>query len=212
MLYLYFLAKTCYSCNKKAVKECLKGTFLFYNNLMKYLFIDFEFSNSYMNEPKICEFGCVLCDEQFKILDDKDILINPGKGGAFQPTHRGVFSYYHPMNKYYKSREYPKYYEEIKNLLTDKDTIVFGFAVDGDINSILVANRRYRLDQYEIVAYDVQRLLDEYIESNQKLSLEGVFKEKYGDRDEYYDVVPHKPDDDAYTPFPDPCHQASDLL
>ena len=165
---------------------------------MKYLFIDFEFSNSYMNEPKICEFGYVLCDENFKILDDQDILINPGKGGTFQPSHRGVFHYYHPMNNYYKAKEYPAFYDEIKRLLTDKDILVFGYAVDGDINSVFVANKRYRKEQYEIVAYDVQRLLEEFIESNQKLSLENVFKDIYGDRDEYYDVVPHKPDDDAY--------------
>ena len=165
---------------------------------MKYLFIDFEFSNCYMNEPKICEFGYVLCDEKFKIIEDKDILINPGKGGTFQPTHRGVFSYYHPMNMYYKSREYPYFYESIKKLLTDKDTIVFGFAVDGDINSIFTGNKRYRLEQYEIIAYDVQRLLDEFIESGQKLSLEKVFSDMFHDRDEFYDVVPHKPDDDAY--------------
>ena len=81
---------------------------------MKYLFIDFEFSNFYGNEPKICEFGFLLCDENFKILEDKDILINPGKGGAFQPTHRGVFNYYHPLNNYYKAKEYPFFYEEIK--------------------------------------------------------------------------------------------------
>ena len=165
---------------------------------MNYLFIDFEFSNSYMNEPKICEFGYVLCDENFNIIEDKDILINPGKGGTFQPKNKGIFNYYHPLNEYYKSKEYPQFYEIIKNLLLDENNLVFGYAVDGDINSIITGNKRYRLEQYEIVAYDVQRLLDEYMKSYQKLSLEKVFSDMFHDREEYYGVIAHKPDDDAY--------------
>lgn len=151
-----------------------------------------------MNKPKICEFGYVLCDENFKILKDEDILINPGKGGSFVSEHRGVFNYYHPLHSYYKSKEYSYYYEYIKNLIIDKDTIVLGFAVNGDIEAINVGNRRYKKEDYEIEAYDVQRLLPEYKESKSKQSLERVFMELYKDRDEYYDVVAHKPDDDAY--------------
>ena len=44
---------------------------------MKYLFFDIECANCFNNIGKICEFGYVMTDEKFKVLDKNLILINP---------------------------------------------------------------------------------------------------------------------------------------
>lgn len=151
-----------------------------------------------MNKPKICEFGYVLCDDKFKILKDEDILINPGKGGSFTNNHRGDFKYSHPLYEYYKAKEYPKYYELIKNLILDEDTIVFGFSITLDVSSIKIANYKYNLEDYEYRIFDVQKCFPEYKESKIKLSLDYLFRQYYNDDENYYGIVNHQPDDDAY--------------
>lgn len=44
---------------------------------MKYLFFDCEFANCYDSKEKICEFGYVMVDENFKVLYKDNIIINP---------------------------------------------------------------------------------------------------------------------------------------
>jgi hypothetical protein len=44
---------------------------------MKYLFFDCECANCYDHEGKICSFGYVITDESFRLLEEKDIIINP---------------------------------------------------------------------------------------------------------------------------------------
>ena len=48
---------------------------------MKYVFFDIECACVYKNTAKICAFGYVLTDENFQVLAQEDILINP-KGKA----------------------------------------------------------------------------------------------------------------------------------
>lgn len=47
---------------------------------MKYLFFDIECSNCFNGVGKMCEFGYVLTDENFKIIKMDDIPMSPGKG------------------------------------------------------------------------------------------------------------------------------------
>jgi len=165
---------------------------------MKYLFIDFEFSNSNNHEPKICEFGYVLVDSNLEIIEEDDILINPGKGGAFQT---GVgFPYAHPMKDYYKAPLYPMRYDFIKNLLLERDTVIIGFSIDSDIDSIKVQNKRYNLPDYHIKGYDIQRYLDEYKKEARKVSLEKKFNEMAYEED-LMGIRAHNPEDDAYMTF-----------
>ena len=47
---------------------------------MKYLFFDIECSNCFNGKGKVCEFGYVITDENFKIISAQDIPMSPGKG------------------------------------------------------------------------------------------------------------------------------------
>src|SRR5574344_601872 len=140
---------------------------------MNYLFIDLEFSNSYQRQSKICEFGYILTDNNFNIIKDEDILINPGKGGQFQEVHGGDFSYAHKINEYYKQKQYPDFYEKIKKILLDKNSCIIGYSIDSDIDSIMIANKRYGQEPYHLRGFDVQRMLKEYKEDKKtQVSLE----------------------------------------
>ena len=44
---------------------------------MKYVFFDIECANCFQGNGKICSFGYVVTDEKFKILEKKDIPMNP---------------------------------------------------------------------------------------------------------------------------------------
>ena len=44
---------------------------------MKYLFFDLEYATSKGGNIKICEFGFVITDENFKILDRDNFIIFP---------------------------------------------------------------------------------------------------------------------------------------
>ena len=90
---------------------------------MKYLFFDIECSDG----KHICSFGYVLTDDNFKIIEKEDILINPEAifhTGAWSKSKReknvrdrGIDLAY-PKEKFLASPKFPHYYERIKELLS----------------------------------------------------------------------------------------------
>lgn len=85
---------------------------------MKYLFFDIECANR-LN--KICEFGYVLTDENFKILKKDDIPMSPGdkqnKNDQFKNTE---FNWAYDKDYYFECPKFPCYYEFLKTLFEDK--------------------------------------------------------------------------------------------
>ena len=45
--------------------------------MMKYLFFDLEYASQKGGTSKICEFGYVVTDENFNILEKDNLIINP---------------------------------------------------------------------------------------------------------------------------------------
>ena len=89
---------------------------------MKLVFFDIECACVHKTYAKICAFGYVVCDENFKILKKEDILINPR--GRFELTDRkgekGIVLPY----EYEDFKKYPSFkavYPRIKELLEDRD-------------------------------------------------------------------------------------------
>ena len=118
---------------------------------MKYLFFDIECSDG----KHICSFGYVLTDCNFVVLEKKDILINPEAifhTGAWSKAKReksekdrGITLAY-PKEAFTSSPKFTEFYNEIKDLLTDADTKVIGFACDNDARFIMWATERYKLE------------------------------------------------------------------
>ena len=141
---------------------------------MNYLFFDIECADG---NRAICEYGYVLTDEKFKVLRKRNILIDPEC--PFNLTGRDgqvdlVLTY--PYSEYYKYYPFDDSYETIKNLMTQKDLLIFGHAVCNDISFLIKDCNRYKLPLFDYTAYDIQKMLPVFSKQNKRYtSLEKAF-------------------------------------
>lgn len=167
---------------------------------MRYLFFDTESANSFNNVHKMCEWGSLMSNEAFLIYpgSKKDMLINPGRDGKFKLTGRKgsrdlILS--HPYEEYLSAPLFDNRYAGIEFLLTQKETMIFLWAAENDIQAVLDQCRRYHLPEISFVSYDVQTLFASlFPESKEVPSLEKAMAALELSID---GITPHKPDDDA---------------
>lgn len=160
---------------------------------MKYLFFDIECANR-LN--KICEFGYVLTDENFNILKKDDIPMSPGnkqnKNDQFKNTK---FNWAYDKDYYFECPKFPCYYESLKTLFEDKNTLIFGWAVNNDIIYLGSEFKRYKFEPFSYQVYDIQKIM-EYC-SKKKSGLTNAFK-NLCPKNEFVKLQPHLSKDDAY--------------
>ena len=104
-----------------------------YNLIMNYLFLDMECSNG----NDICSFGYVLADENFNVLQQNDVLINPES--KFVLTNRAGtqgISLAYDKDEFYAAPKFPDRYEFIKSLVENPENFVVGFAVSNDAGTV----------------------------------------------------------------------------
>lgn len=170
---------------------------------MKYLFFDIECSNNFNGRPKMCEFGYVLTDDQFKVLRKDDIPMSPGHYCHDNKFDMSIhkrdpeFEWAYDPDYYFSCPEFPFFYETIKNLLKMEDAILFGFAVSNDIWFIDCAIKRYKLKPFDYVVYDIQNMAQFFAQRKKALNLEATFKE-FCPIEEFIRLQPHLSRDDAY--------------
>ena len=122
---------------------------------MRFVFFDVECANCYENKAKICSFGYVVTDENFKILKKEDILIDPNS--EFQPF---VLKYviHYKEEDFLDKPTFKEVYPFIKELLTNKDHMCFGFDVGNDLRFLNGEYKRYELEPINVKAYDIQHI------------------------------------------------------
>jgi len=118
---------------------------------MDYFFFDIECCDG----AHICSFGYVLTDENFNVLEKRDILINPRK--PFMPRRVTKMLAY-PVSAFRAAPDFAAAYETIFGLMTKKGQILVGFAVSNDINFLVHACGRYKLKMPELEFFDAQIL------------------------------------------------------
>ena len=143
---------------------------------MKYLFFDIECSNCFNGVGKMCEYGYVLCDENMLIMKKGDIPMSPGKGRDYRFYLKGRknekdLELAYEYDYYYSSPEFPQYYEQIKKLMEDPDTVCFAYSMDNDIPHLYHACTRYKKEPLNYECYDVQKLVAAYLEKKGQMSL-----------------------------------------
>lgn len=161
---------------------------------MKYLFFDIECAGVFKTVAKICAFGYCLTDENFRILEKEDLLINPQ--GNFHLTDRkgeqGIVLPY----KYEDFKKYPSFTgraEKIYKLLEDKDTLVLGHAVMNDVKYLNLESKRFYLPSFAFSFADTQFLYMNRIgEFSRQFGLGAIAKELG------VEFTPHRAVDDAY--------------
>ncbi len=140
---------------------------------MKYLFIDIECANC-RDGGKLCEFGYVLTDSSFFVLERENILINPD-------TEFDSYVLNHMLNfekeVYDNSPLFSQIYPKIFKLLTDKDTIVVGHTIGGDAVHIGDDCIRYGFDTPDFEYYDIVEIYKDFKKTNNATSLVNMCKE-----------------------------------
>ena len=138
---------------------------------MNFIFYDVECANCYDGKGKLCSFGYVLTDENFKILKKDDILIDPNT--EFQPYVLNYVIKYKEEDFMDKPR-FNMVYKEIKDLLTNPNNISFGFDVANDLKYINDDCLRYKKPLIKTISYDIQAFYEMYEGSKEKKSLGGL--------------------------------------
>ncbi len=140
---------------------------------MDYLFIDIECANC-KDGGKLCEFGYVLVDENFTVLDEKNILINPS--AEFDRYVLGNMLNY-KKEDYDNSPLFSQVYPQIFSLLTAKDRLIVGHTVGGDAVHIGDDCVRYRLQTPDFAFVDVVEIYKAYTQTQNATSLVNMCKE-----------------------------------
>lgn len=168
---------------------------------MKYLFFDIECSNCFNGVGKMCEFGYVITDENFNILSAQDIPMCPGKsrGDRFHLRDRmniEDISLAYDEDYYYEQPELPYFYNRIKKLMEDKETICFAFSASNDIRYLYSSCKKYNLPGLNYNCYDVQKLAANYLEVKGEPGLKKCVEEIVGPHSTIT-LVEHLSRDDA---------------
>ena len=162
---------------------------------MKYLFFDIECANCFEGTGKICEFGYILTDEKFNVLEEDSLKINPcspfdKKGFAI----RGI-KLEEPFEYYKTQPNFKVFYDRIKTLLQQPHQIVVGHGVGSDAKYLLDECNRYKLQPINFEFVDTCELAKLIFKREKGLKL----KEVYADFCEVEDVVQnHRSLEDAY--------------
>ncbi len=143
----------------------------------------------------LCEFGYVITDDCFNILEKKVFVINPEK--EFRLTGRDGESdiqLFFSKEEYLKGKPFPEYYERIKELLCKEHQIVIGYSVSNDAEFLRTACKRYKLPPIDFHFFDAQKAYADYIKDGKQISLE-----KAGNALQIkMPAVLHKSDEDAH--------------
>lgn len=161
---------------------------------MSLVFFDIECASVYKTTAKICAFGYVICDEKFRILEKKDLLINP-KGKFHLTDGRGEHGLVLPY-EYAEFKNYPTFptvYPKIKALLEDKNNVIFGHSTMNDVKYLDLETLRFKLPPFDFEFSDSQLM---YMASVGDFSRQ--FGLEYITKDLDVEFTPHRAADDAY--------------
>ena len=128
---------------------------------MNYLFFDIECANCDHGNGKICSFGYVKTNDSLEIVEGNDIIINPKapfRLRSYGPNARVNIELAYPESVFKSAKPFPEHYETVKRLLTEPDTLIFGYAPENDAGFLRSEFERYRLPMIDFDFYDVQRL------------------------------------------------------
>lgn len=160
---------------------------------MNYVFFDVECANCIEGKGKICSFGFVKTDENFNVLQKKDILIDPNAPFLLGNAKKGMgIKLAYPLFKFRRAFTFPHYYAEIKKILEDQNNMCFGFAVSQDVGYLLYSCQRYQLVPFSFAFFDIQKLEMLLYHHKNASGLDHLV--------EYYNVQSytyHRSDDDA---------------
>ena len=143
---------------------------------MKYLFFDLEYATSKGGNIKICEFGFVVTDEKFEILERDNFIINPN---IFREEWdwrvvRKILT--RRVSEYEDSPTFDEYYDDIVKLIKSAD-YVFGHSLNGDAKALNCDCKRYGLPSIDFKFYDIKEFYKQYNSTNRDISVGNILND-----------------------------------
>lgn len=158
---------------------------------MRILTFDTESSTGCTNDGSLCSLGYYICDEKFRPIEQRDIIINPLARFRYQiiGKNRKVDLAY-SLKEFRSAPRFNEKYQEIKDLFDSCDFAV-GFAVENDVKYLRDVCEKFELEQIKYKFIDVKQLLelfnDEYKDKGLGSIAEGLNVE----------FIAHRSDEDA---------------
>lgn len=158
--------------------------------IMKILSIDIESCTGRFTNASICSFGYCIADENFNIIEQKDIIINPIPKKFFngRASKAGIQLAY-PEEVFRQSYRFDHYYSEIASLF--EGALVIGFAIDNDVKYLNNACDYFHRDRIKYKFIDVQILHRVVNDLPNCIGLSAASEQLHEE------FIPHRSDEDA---------------
>lgn len=158
---------------------------------MRYLSFDIECCDG----RSICEFGYVITDDAFTVIEKDCFTVNPSQPfSLLRRPKQDELKLYFTEEEYCASPEFPAFYDRIKSLLTAPDQTVIGYSTGCDAGFLRDACLRYGLPPLDFDFVDSQILYGKYSGEKMQVSL-GNAGTALGVGE---GIILHKSDEDAY--------------
>ena len=160
---------------------------------MKCLFFDLEMASCYGSKSKICEFGFVVVDENFEVLERGNYIINPNINKKDWDWYALKNILTRKREFYEKEKDFTFFYYKILKLINSVD-YVFGHSIGGDAKALNDECKRYHFPSIDFTFYDVKDFFKDYSGAKEDISVTNILKslQVEGDSNE------HDAEADAY--------------
>ena len=138
---------------------------------MRYVAFDIESTDGCFSNGNLCEFGYVVADENFNIIEQNNILVKPVTKDFTASFHIKLA---YPISVYKKAPPFVDNYERIKSIMCAPDTIVLGHAIHNDIICINAACGVNTLPCYNFRYIDTQLLYSAFNDIPNIMSLDKI--------------------------------------
>lgn len=143
---------------------------------MRYLFFDLEYASQKHGKSKICEFGYVITNERFEIINRNNLIINP----AIQNNEWDYWALKNVLTRtkeeYLSNPTFPHYYDRIRYLLLSADYVI-GHTLNCDAKALNDDCKRYVKPSLDYVFYDVKKIYKDYSNTDNDTSVENILKQ-----------------------------------
>ena len=161
-----------------------------------YVFFDIE---CFDGAHGICEFGYVVINEAFKIIEKDNLLMDPEC--KMNLTGRPDQDDLHLTYSEKEYREHPKftaYYGLIKKLLTEKDRTIIGYSLASDVNFLSKDCHVHGLEFFDFAGYDVQLIVPKVYSLPKRVISLDVATNTYVKEEDRVLLKDHRACDDAH--------------
>ncbi len=143
---------------------------------MKYLFYDLEYATSRGGICKICEFGYVVTNEKYEVLEKGNLIIDPNINRS-EWDYRVVKKILtRPISEYESNPNFAYYYSDIVRLIKSADYVI-GHTLNCDAKAINDDCQRYEKASIDYDFYDVKQIYKEYSNTKKDTSVVNIMTE-----------------------------------